>query len=598
MINGSPPATVFHKSLQRMKIMDKDGLPELPIGWQGFERLRLDKAVYVDKTGYLPMVRKAGRFVFCARPRRFGKSLTVTALDAFWSGRADLFQGLAAEEVVTSPDFITRPVIRLDMSTPADSDSDTLLEEKIMGRLGVNAERHKVSLRGADSADAFQFLIEDIHKASGKHVVILIDEYDAPVISIIQREEPEDYRCLLKQTRIVIRRLYGQIKAADEHIESVFITGVTKFSRMGVFSLLNNLVDISLEPEFGAFMGYTQNELEHNFKGFIARTADELKMSVNVLLRKIRKYYDGFSFDGKIRLYNPYTILSFFKTRKFRNYWVISGSNTVIRTFLKEKDVAADQFQGMVIDDAFASAPGEIDATPPEGFLYQAGYLTLRSKGKDEFVLDYPNREVRSSISTLFLESLSPNSVWNSISKLGRDLKRPLAGGDVPGMIAVLSRLLAATVYDDHSNANREPSGGVRGKGSSGDPARKPSEVTPEEPRRTTSESFYRSILHAGLWMAGAITAADNYENMGRTDLEAVFGKFQYIIELKMADDVQGADDAVREGMLQIDGRGYRDPFLVSLAVGRKERNIVACRFKVGESGSETAVEIRLPGKP
>ncbi|MDR1038897.1 MAG: ATP-binding protein, partial [Deltaproteobacteria bacterium] len=568
--------------------------------------VRLDKAVYVDKTEYLPMVRKAGRFVFCARPRRFGKSLTVSALDAFWSGRADLFQGLAAEEVVTSQNFITRPVIRLDMSTPADSDTNTLLEEKIMGRLGVNAERHKVSLRGADSADAFQFLIEDIHKASGKHVVILIDEYDAPVISIIQREEPEDDRRLLKQTRIVMRRLYGQIKAADEHIESVFITGVTKFSRMGLFSLLNNLIDISLEPKFGAFMGYTQDELEQNFKDFITETANELRMSDKGILRKIRDHYDGFSFDGKIRLYNPFSILSFFHFREFDNFWMESGSNTLIRNFLKEKELSADQFQNMAVNRFFVRDPGEIDSTPPEGFLYQAGYLTLRSKGKSKYVLDYPNREVRLAISTLFLESLTQNSVWNSISDLGRDLKRPLATGDVPGMVNVFTRLLAAVTYDDHAAAGRGHRDGAKGndigESAGTDPPdvrdTEPTDGPPDNPRATRGESFYRSVLHAAIWMAGAIVAAEKHENVGRTDIEAVYGRFQYVMELKMSEDVLGADDAVRAGMLQIRekgyGRSYRNPFLVSLAVGRKERNVVACLFKRGES----AVEIRLPGKP
>jgi hypothetical protein len=165
-------------------------------------------------------------------------------------------------------------------------------------------------------------------------VVVLIDEYDSPVISVIQREKSA-YAEQLDDTRNVMRSFYSRIKTADEHIESAFITGLTKFSRMGVFSTLNNLVDLSLEPEFGAFMGYTQEELENNFRGFTARTANELGMSENELLGEIRDYYDGFSFDGKTRLYNPFSALSFFKARKFRNYWVKSGSDTLVRKFLK-----------------------------------------------------------------------------------------------------------------------------------------------------------------------------------------------------------------------------------------------------------------------
>jgi hypothetical protein len=250
--------------------MEEKGLQELPLGWPVFEMVRRDNAVYVDKTKYLPMVRGAGRFVFLARPRRFGKSLTVSALDAYYSGRTDLFRGLAVEEFMGSPEFVSRPVIHLDMSSPADSDDVATLEAKIKGRLGVNAERHKVPIRGVDSAEAFLFLIEYVHKASGRNVIVLIDEYDSPVISIAQRDESDDDNRLLKQTRTVMRRFYTQIKTADEHIELAFITGVTKFSQMGVFSVLNNLKDISLDPDFGEFMGYTQEELEKNFGLYLA----------------------------------------------------------------------------------------------------------------------------------------------------------------------------------------------------------------------------------------------------------------------------------------------------------------------------------------
>jgi hypothetical protein len=588
--------------------MPQDELPKLPIGWATFEELREKNAIYVDKTGFFPMVSDAGKYVFCARPRRFGKSLTVTALDAFWSGRIDLFRGLAAEKAMGSPEFLARPVIRLDMSAVEGAGSKRILEKKITGHLAESAKRHGVQLRGADSADAFLLLITDVHKSTAKKVVVLIDEYDSPVISVIQGNKPA-YPDQLDDTRKVMRSFYSRIKTADEHIESVFITGVTKFSRMGLFSTLNNLADISLDPEFGAFMGYTQEELENNFKDFIAKTASELRMSEKGLLRKIRDHYDGFSFDGKTMLYNPFSVISFFKFREFDNFWMESGSDTLIRKFLKEKSVTSDQFQNMAVNRFFVKDPGEIDATPPAGFLYQAGYLTLRSKGKAKYVLDYPNREVRLAISTLFLESLTPNSVWNSISNLGRDLKRPIATGDVPGMVNVFTRLFAAVTYDDHAAAGRGHRDGAKGndigQSAGTDPPdvrdTEPTDGPPDKPRATRGESFYRSVLHAAIWMAGAIVAAEKHENVGRTDIEAVYGRFQYVIELKMSEDVLGADDAVRAGMLQIDergyGRSYKDPILVSLAVGRKERNIVACVFKMGRSGSETAVEIWVPGK-
>ncbi|MDR1040573.1 MAG: ATP-binding protein [Deltaproteobacteria bacterium] len=588
--------------------MIADGLPELPVGCHLFEELRLRDAVYVDKTKYLPMLGNTGKFIFCARPRRFGKSLTVTALDAFYSGRIDLFRGLTAEKVMDATDFVARPVIRLDMSSVAGAGSKRVLEKKIMCQLGVSSKRHGVTLRGADSADAFLLLLIDVHESTAKKVVVLIDEFDSPVISVIQRKNPA-YAEQLDDTRNVMRSFYLRIKTADEHIESAFITGVTRFSRMGVFSTLNNLIDISLEPEFGAFMGFTQDELENNFKEFITKTANELGKSEKRLLRMIKDYYNGFSFDGKTRLYNPFSILSFLHAKIFKNYWIKSESKTLIRKFLNDNSVTVEQFHGKVVDDDFASDPGEIDDTPPEGFLYQAGYLTLRYRNHTEFTLDYPNREVRLSLSTLFFENISPSTAWLDIRKYGRDLTRHLASGDVKGMVGIFTRLLSSIIYYDHADANREQrvmtmvdgAQETADEGSPKEPSRETPRVLAEKLLRTMGEGFYRSILHAGLWMAGALVTAEKGENIDRSDLEAVYGRYPYIIELKMTEDVTGGEKAVKAGMVQIDekgyGRSYKDPILVSLAIGRKERNIVACLFKSGESGSVKAVEIKLPGK-
>ncbi|MDR1314018.1 MAG: AAA family ATPase, partial [Deltaproteobacteria bacterium] len=334
-------------------------LPVLPIGMADFENLRGKQAVYVDKTKYITDLEKAGQFVFCARPRRFGKSLTVNALDAFYSGRKDLFRGLAAENDMNSPNFVACPVVRLDMSAVADSDSKEILQNKIMNRLGIMAERHQVSLRGEDCGDAFSCLIRDVHKASGQKAVLLLDEYDAPVISIIGREKRPCDKNLLIDTRIVMQNFYTQIKVEEEHIKFAFITGVTKFSRMGVFSRLNNLLDISLFPDFSAFMGYTHEELKTYFVPFITHTACALKMSEEGLLKKLKDYYDGFSFDGENEVYNPFSVLSFFKAKKFGNFWMMSGSNTVVRKYLRDKALTVDQFQGQEMKFSRASAPGE-----------------------------------------------------------------------------------------------------------------------------------------------------------------------------------------------------------------------------------------------
>ncbi|MDR1082057.1 MAG: ATP-binding protein [Deltaproteobacteria bacterium] len=577
-------------------------LPFLPAGTADFEVLRKKNGVYVDKTMYIPELFDAGQFIFCARPRRFGKSLTVSALDDFCSGRQELFRGLEAEKVMSSPDFVVRPVIRLDMSQMAGSKSEEILINKIMRHLSENAARHNVSLRGADCPDTFSCLLKDVHEASGQKVVLLIDEYDDPVIRLIEKGKQLCDSKLLDGTRDVMQDLYKQIKGSSKDIEFAFITGITKFSRMGMFSKLNNLTDISLLPKFGAFMGYTHDELTTYFEPFITATALELGMSEEKLLDEIRDYYDGFSFDGKVELYNPFSVLTFFQTGKFGNFWMESGSNTLVRTFLRDKELTAEEFRGGTVGFGFARTPGEIDATSPKGLLYQAGYLTLREDLGQSYVLDYPNREVREAISILFLENV--NSDWDGIENAGLELSGFLTSGNVPGMVSVFRRLLAGIHYSDHLDANRAPqaarlqktAGDASGAELPDPPQQARSETLADKLSRKKGESWYRSLLQTCLWTAGAKVTPEKSENKGRLDLEAVFGRMTYVIELKVSDDARGAAAAVRAGMDQIHERGYGratdNPVLVSLAVGRAERNIVGCLFE--RDGQETAVEVEV----
>jgi hypothetical protein len=289
-----------------------------------------------------------------------------------------------------------------------------------------------------------------------------------------------------------------------------------------------------------------------------------------------------------------------------------SGSNTLVRKFLKDKALTADQFQGFKVDLDFVRNPGEIDATTPAGFLFQAGYLTIRAESSDTaesdkpYVLRYPNREVRSAVSALFLENI--NLAWSDISQSGRDLRRHLANGDVQGMVNVFTRVLDGIIHLDHANANREPREGSVEKAILGtasdafpeDMLRKLAGILTERLMREKGESFYRSILHACLWMGWAKVTPEKPESIGDLVLEATYGDKEYVIELKMAEDAEGADAAVRAGMLRMLEKGYvrslDDPILVTLVIGRKESNIVACRFRKDES--ETDAEIKWRATP
>ncbi|MDR1312940.1 MAG: ATP-binding protein [Deltaproteobacteria bacterium] len=575
--------------------------PVLPLGLADFEDIRKKQAVSVDNTKYITDLDNAGKFVFCARPRRFGKSLAVNMLAAFYSGRKDLFQGLVAEKDIFSPNFEVCPVIRLDVSAVAGSDSALILQNRIMRRLGIIAKRHQVPLRGEDCADAFSCLFQDVHEAGGHKAVLHLDEYDASVINIIGREKRVNDNYLLVDTRIAMQDFYTQIKVEEEHIKFAFITGVTKFYWMGVFSKLNNHLDISLLPEFIAFMGYTHEEPITYFFPFIAHTASTLKMSEEGLQNKLKEYYDGFSFDGKNEVYNHFSVLPFFKAKEFGNFWMASGSNTVVRKYLLDKELTVDQFQGQEMKYSRASAPGEIGATSPAGFLCQSGCLTLRAKVDGAYLLDYPNTEAREAISTLFMENFT--SEWDGIDKSGRELGEKLSSGDIAGMVRVLITLLGGIHYSDHLDANRVPLVSILKKimrKKPGDDRLEPSDeikaaTLADKPQRERGESYCRSLLQTCLWMAGAKATPEKPENRGRQDLEVVYGSLTYVMELKSAENAKRAARAARAGMEQIRRRGYggasETPVLVSLAVGKAERNIVGCLFK--RNGRETALKIK-----
>ncbi|MDR1036998.1 MAG: ATP-binding protein [Deltaproteobacteria bacterium] len=572
--------------------------PVLPVGLQSFETLRQRNAVYVDKTKYFQTLEETSDVIFCSRPRRFGKTLTVTTLDAYYSGNASLFKGLAVEESISSPDFIKYPVMRLDMSLAGGSPTRQILEESLRVCLNFSAKRHNLSLSSSDSAIAFTLLINDIYEATGKKVVLLIDEYDSPIIKILLRQRVSDEDPLLLETREVMERFYSQIKFMFNQLQFVFITGVTKFSKMGLFSQLNNLVDISLMQNFDAFMGYTEEELTDNFAYFFNNATTLFNMNGNELLSKLRNYYNGFSFDGVTRLYNPFSINYFFLDKKFKNFWIHSGSDKIIRKFLRNKGLTIDQFPGMEVNEDFVSNPGEIDDTPPEGFLYQAGYLSLRSKGGGLYGLDYPNFEVRESLSRLFLQNFKESR--NNINKAGQELANHLASCHVPEIVDVLSKLLYGICSEDHASANHLNHAFQLddnfAKSSSIDQSKKElgrlSTDFTEWMLREKGESFYRSILHAALWMAGGRTTSEKHESVGRLDIEVVFGGITYVFEIKMTDDVAGGPVAANAGMKQIHDRGYGlasdNAVLVSLAIGRTERNIVIGIFE--KDGQEMCI--------
>lgn len=554
-------------------------LPRLSIGTQSFNEIRLNNAVYVDKTGFIPELRKTGKVIFCARPRRFGKSLTCSTLDAYYSGKEELFRGLAAAKAMKEEGVASRPVIRLDMSLAATIGSLDILEEKILNILRNNAERHGVDLRGADSSTAFCNLIRDVSRKYSANeleplnVVLLIDEYDSPIIKLVEKvnftdddvksrkdklvkkEELTARKKILADTRTVLELFYSQIKGANEYLSFVYITGVTKYSGMGVFSNLNNLRDITLLSQFGTFMGYTQEELESNFSPFIEDIARKLKIEVPELLKKAKDYYYGFSFDGKSRLYNPQSILNFLSDGVFFNYWMESGSNALVRKFILENNIDFNRTNETPFDINYFRAPGPLEIVSPDLYLYQAGYLTLRENGDGTYYLDYPNFEARSTMNLLFMENLYDSSKKELLAAEVADLRDRLRKGNAPELEKAFNNMFANVSYMSYVKMTRDKLG----------------------------EFFFQNILMAFLMGAGASVTIEKHTTRWRIDLVVSYGGLIYVIEMKTAKSASDARRALTEGTRQVVKGNCVGPFsdyiVKTLALDEQERDIRACVY-------------------
>ncbi len=343
----------------------------LPIGVQDFVQLRRDNLLYVDKTAKLLELIENGRRYFLSRPRRFGKSLTLSTLGAMFEGRKELFKSLAAEQWVTQQAEKPFPVLRLDMSSLGSYRDREGLNQNLVQRLEEIAEDNDLELKtAADCEGMLRQLIRSAFKRGGS-VVFLIDEYDKPILdNLLDLKRAEEMR-------EVLRSFYAVLKSCDEYLRFVFITGISKFSKMGVFSAMNNLQDISASHIYSDIVGYTQNELEYYFSDRIEALAQSMSITKDELNNKIRKYYDGFSFDGSVRLYNPFSILNFFFDGTFKNYWYTSGSPTFIVRYMKQHQINdPEEYRHIEVSSDFADTH-EIEYSTPESFLYQSGYLTI-----------------------------------------------------------------------------------------------------------------------------------------------------------------------------------------------------------------------------
>ena len=510
-------------------------MQKLPIGIQSFEKIREGNYLYVDKTKQILQLIEKGECYFLSRPRRFGKSLTISTLESMFKGQAELFKGLYAEKWVKEQAKNPSGVIRLDMGHLTAYKNDKELNDSIVFYLERFIAKNKLDVSlNQESGKLLLNIISGLYKQFG-FVVVLIDEYDKPITDNIDNLEKAN------EMREFLRSFYGLLKDCDE-VKFVMITGISKFSKVGIFSGLNNLKDISMSEQYSDIVGYTQEELEKYFVDWIEKIALKRSMNNQQLLDKIKEYYDGFSFDGITRVYNPFSVLNFFDEGKFRNYWYDSYTPSFLAKYFKDHKIEdSDDYRHIKVTSDFTNA-SEIEHASPESFLFQTGYLTIEKwDDDDEITLDYPNKEVKDSLQKLYLYNIY--NITDFI-KLAYEILDSLKNGDMINVMLIFNGILARIPYDDFAKENI---------------SKETIELLTKEQRKifenlmySKKEKWYRSLFLMLLYVIKVEFYPEVHTNQGRSDVVIPFDDKIIIIEFKLAPTSKDVPAKKKEGEEQI----------------------------------------------
>ncbi len=509
-------------------------MKKLPLGIQSFGQLIRDGHTYVDKTqGIYNLFADGGKYYFLSRPRRFGKSLLISTLSEMFSGNKELFKGLWIYDRI---EWIKHPVIHIDFAGMRYR-NEAEMDETLNYLIDENAKKYNIRLTGKSFDKKFKDLIMELSKE--EQVVVLIDEYDKPIIDFVDQKE------IAESNRKTLANFYSIIKATDQYLKFAFLTGVSKFARVSVFSGLNNLHDITISKHFSTLLGYTHEELLRHFGGYIDLMAAEMNIDRDLLVEKIQTWYDGYSWDGTNFVYNPFSILSLFKENSFDNYWFSTGTPSFLVRMIKEKNIDITRFDNLPVSHyAFDSFDFEtMDVIP---LLFQTGYLTIKEiftiRDSRRFRLNYPNKEVRDSFFTYLFQAFTDKGPGISTEILDR-LSEAIDSDDPDRIISELKVLFASIPYNIF----------IDGK-----------------------EAYYHTVIYLALKLAGADTMTEEPTNKGRIDAVLETEQKIYIIEFKLG---KGKEKAALE---QIKNKGYHEKYLnrgkqvVLMGVGLdpEERNI------------------------
>ena len=510
----------------------------LPIGIQTFREIREDGCYYVDKTAYIRRLLDEGKHYFLSRPRRFGKSLFLDTCKELFEGSEALFEGLAIHD---SWDWSVRhPVVRLSFGK-GNFKLTGYLHTNLMAQLDGVERDTGVKSEYATGPERLSHLVESLHRRAGQRVVVLIDEYDKPILDAL--DVPE----VARANRDDLRGLYAVIKDSDAHIRFSFLTGVSKFSKVSLFSGLNNLTDITLDPRYSAICGYSDADLDTVF-------APELP---GLDRDAIREWYNGYGWLGEERVYNPFDILLLFRNRKFGAWWFETGTPAFLVETLFRRRVSSVVLDGMLGTDALLSA-FDVDDIATEALLFQTGYLTIREEtslgGKALYRLGYPNREVRQSLNECLLEYLVRDASRRTTNSIR--LAELLESNDFDGMKALFHAFFASIPYEWYTN---------------NDIAR--------------YEGYYASVFYSYFAALGLDITVEDSTSHGRLDMAVRFNGNVYLFEFKVV-EMAGEGAA----MTQLEARGYAEKYrgagepihLVAVEFSRDTRNVVAFEVETG----------------
>ena len=484
-----------------------------PIGIQTFSKIREGNYLYVDKTEYVyRMTHSASSYMFLSRPRRFGKSLLTSTLHSYFSGRKDLFHGLAMEKL--EKEWTEYPVLHFDMSTAKHADSEQLLQElnlklygyeQIYGRLDEEVNPNQ-RLMG---------LIKRAYEQTGKKVVVLIDEYDAPLLDVVHERENLDV------LRNIMRNFYSPLKACDPYLRYVFLTGITKFSQLSIFSELNNIENISMDEPYAAICGISEDEIRSQMEEDVDRLAKNLEVTPEEALMKLKENYDGYHFTyPSPDIYNPFSLLTAMEKGKIGSYWFGSGTPTYLIKMLDKFGVKPSEIGRKQLKSSAFDAPTETmtDAVP---LLYQSGYITIKDYNKmlDLYTLDIPNKEVRLGL----MESLLPHYVDNKTPEattMVAYLFYDIQNGDMDAALHRLQEFLSTIPYCDN----------------------------------TRFEGHYQQVFYIIFSLLGYYVDVEVRTPRGRVDIVLRTKTTLYVMELKL-------DKSAGEAMEQIDLKNYPERF-------------------------------------